>query len=151
MVRSIRSIPTTCFATRGVELFENAKKSYIENASHVNFSEISRLLKVRKDVNDFDQRSLSRTSFNIRIPHPLCASWLRRSRLTETLLTQERVQIASDQKLEADALNTAGQVRDRGGHVLGEEKLASTLNVMPSATFRGPSSADQYRRHLIAA
>ena len=98
-----------------------------------------------KVVNDFDQRSLARTSFNIRIPHPQCASWLRRSRLAEALLTQERVQIASDQKLEADALNTAGQVRDRGGHVLGEEKLTSTLNVVPSATFRGPSAAHQYR------
>ena len=50
------------------------------------------------------------------------------------------MQIASDQKLEADALNTADQVRDRGGHVLGEEKLTSTLNVVPSATFRGPSA-----------
>ena len=47
VVRSIRSNPTTCFATRGVELFENAKKSEIENASHAKFSEKSRL-KARK-------------------------------------------------------------------------------------------------------
>ena len=91
--------------------------------------------------------SISKYSLNEILYFPI----LRNQAPTEALLEQPRAQIASDQKLKADALNTAGQVRDRAGHVLGEEKLASTLNVMPPAAFCDPSSAHQYRRHLIAA
>ena len=64
------------------------------NANRVEFSKKSVKLPARKRSQRHWSKIVSRTSLCTRNPTPLCASWLRRSRLT-TLLAQARAQIAS--------------------------------------------------------